>query len=70
MPGMRFLNVFLKILFNVCSKHSNEKHQSENRPLINSGRNALQCTGTLALIVVASLNECKVQYLEYTTKTI
>jgi hypothetical protein len=38
--------------------------------LVNSGRKALECTGTLVLIAVASLNYYKVPQLEYMTKTI
>ncbi len=39
-------------------------------PPVNSGRKALECTGILALIAVASLNYYKVPQLEYMTKTI
>jgi hypothetical protein len=39
-------------------------------PPVNSGRKALECTGTLAFVAVASLNLCKVLQLEYMTKTI
>jgi hypothetical protein len=39
-------------------------------PLVNRGRKALECTGTLVLLAVVSLNKCKVQQLEYMTKTI
>jgi hypothetical protein len=39
------------------------------RPPVNSGRKALEFTGTLALIAVASLNLRKVRQLEYMTKT-
>jgi hypothetical protein len=53
---MIFLNMFLKILYDVCRRNDSEKHQTENGPPFNSGRKALECTGTPMLVAVAPLN--------------
>jgi hypothetical protein len=49
---MSFLNMFLKILYDVCSRNDNKNIG----PPVKSGRKAREGTGTLALIGVASLN--------------
>jgi hypothetical protein len=49
---MSFLNMFLEILYDVCSQNGNEKC----RTTYQQRKMALKGTGTLALVAVASLN--------------